>query len=55
VEHRREELVGGKMLEDWSVHVSNVLLEDVIEVANRLMQMEAKDEPDRSHRLPDHQ
>jgi hypothetical protein len=55
VEHRGEELVGGKMLEDRSVYVSNVLLEDVVEVADWLVEMQAKDESDRSHRLPDHQ
>jgi hypothetical protein len=28
-----------------------MLLEDVVEVADRLMQMEAEDEPDRIHRI----
>jgi hypothetical protein len=31
----------------------DVLLEDVVEVADRLMQVKAEDESNRSHALPD--
>ncbi len=44
-----------EMLEDRAVHVPNVLLENMIEVADRLMQMKAEDESYGRHRLPHYQ
>jgi hypothetical protein len=41
------------MLEDRPVHVPDVLPEDVIKISHRLMQVEAKDEPDWRHELAD--
>jgi hypothetical protein len=47
-----EEPTLGQSLYDWPVDILNVLLEDVVEVADRLVQVKPEDEPDRSHALP---
>src|SRR5215216_2993530 len=49
MEHERQEASGGEMLQNWTVDVLDMLLEDVIEVADRLMQVETEDEADRGH------
>ena len=51
VQHRRQEIVRREVLQDRPVHIFNVLHEDMIEVPDRLMQMEAEDESDRIHSL----
>jgi hypothetical protein len=55
MEHCREKVVLGQVLEDRTIDVLHVLLEHVIEVPNRLVEVEPKDEPDRSHWLADHE
>ena len=51
VQHRRQEILRREMLQDWPVHIFNVLHEDMIKVPDGLMQMEAEDESDRIHSL----
>ena len=52
-EDDRQEAPFGEMLEDRAVDVGDVLLEDVVEVADRLMQMNAEDESDWGHASAD--
>jgi hypothetical protein len=47
VEHDREELALAEALEEWPVDVAYVLLEDVVEIAYRLVEMHAEDEAER--------
>jgi hypothetical protein len=53
VQHGRKKIPGGEPLEDRTIHVGDVLREDVVEVADGLMEMKAKDKADRNHGLPD--
>jgi hypothetical protein len=55
MEHGRQKAAAGQMLEDGTIHVLEVLLEDVVKVADRLVKVEAKHEPDRSHGLAYHE
>ena len=55
MQHQREEVALGQPLHDRPIDILDVLLEDMIEVADRLVQVEAEDEPDWSHALPYHE
>ncbi len=50
MQHRREKPAPGETVEQRPVDVLHVLGEDVVEVADRLVEVESEDEPDRSHR-----
>jgi hypothetical protein len=49
VEHEREELPACEVVQQRTVDIRHVLREDVVEVADRLMQVQAEDEADRLH------
>jgi septum formation topological specificity factor MinE len=55
VQHGRKEIVVRKPLQNRPVDILHVLSEDVIEIANRLVQMEAKDESDWTHSLAENE
>jgi hypothetical protein len=55
MEHGRQKATAGQMLENGTIHVLEVLLEDVVKVADRLVEVEAKHEPDRNHGLAYHE
>jgi hypothetical protein len=50
MEDHREKPASREPVEQWPVHVFHVLGEDMVEVADRLVEVESEDEPDRSHR-----
>src|SRR5690349_14567599 len=52
VQHDRREAVSRQSFQDRAVDVADVLLEDVVEVADRLVQVKAEDEADRLHAQP---
>ena len=45
----------GEPLQNGPVDIADVLLEDVVEVTHRLMQVQTKDESNRGHALTDHE
>jgi len=47
VERDREESSLAQPFEKWPVHVPDMLLEDVIEIAHRLVEMDAEDKTER--------
>ena len=55
MQDEREENCARRALEKRTVDIVNVLLEDMIEVADGLMQVEAEDEAYWGHALADHE
>ena len=52
MEHDREEFAIGQRVEQRAIHVLDVLREDVIEVADRLMEVQPERKTDRGHGPP---
>jgi hypothetical protein len=49
VQHSGEKLPRGQVLQQWAIDVLDVLLEDVVEIANWLVKVESKGKADRLH------
>jgi hypothetical protein len=55
VQDEGEKTTLGETFDDGSVDILNVLLENVIEVADGLVEVKPENESDRSHALPNHE
>src|SRR5439155_15279503 len=51
VQRERQEPPLGEPLHEGEVHVSQVVLEDVVEIPHRLVEVHAEHEPDRIHQM----